>query len=122
MNPTREQIQWVWEKCGFTEVPKYGGSDYSEILWRSPIGSHSESLPLIDLNNLFKYAVPKLEGKYDLDVSDDSELLGKSVCFHSITNRECSAASPIEFFRTWDEFYLALFCAIYKAFQNEQKF
>lgn len=59
MKPTEVQVKEFWEKFGFgkdsignitfpdsTEnMPIYGGADY----------------PSIDLNNLFKYAVPKLD-------------------------------------------------------------
>ena len=76
--PTNEQKKEFWEKIGF----KWGKVDYvsglsSELngtyeTWVSPLASNGdkskpldnqevmEGLPDIDLNNLFKYAVPKL--------------------------------------------------------------
>ena len=66
MKPTDEQVKEFWEWCGF----KWEGDDTAGF-W---LGSDSytycfpcihltptEMLPPIDLNNLFKYAVPKLE-------------------------------------------------------------
>ena len=56
--PTTEQIQWFWEQIGwkFTLDGKF---------WRvSPEASGwgtLQSLPTLDLNNLFKYAVPRVD-------------------------------------------------------------
>ena len=54
MNPTQEQIKELWEWCGWSSNGAY---------WFSPFpNEHSaKNLPSIDLNNLFKYAVPKLD-------------------------------------------------------------
>lgn len=52
--PTKEQIKEFWEWCGFTRL------EYLDRLWYQRL---EVSLPLalpIDLNNLFKYAVPKI--------------------------------------------------------------
>jgi len=65
--PTQEQLKKFWEWCGFTFTPHLSsrGSTYktTEIM-NFPDGTgyvvyKGESLEL-DLNNLFKYAVPKL--------------------------------------------------------------
>ena len=72
MNPTKEQQQWLWEKCGFKWADAHNpdcncgaemwcyiapnGRDYA-----GRIGYHENGLPELDLNNLFKYAVPKLD-------------------------------------------------------------
>ena len=66
MNPTKEQIQWFWEQCGFKL-----DDDGDFRWWYLPDGSHLslDEDPLLDINNLFKYAVPKLIekiGRYDL--------------------------------------------------------
>ena len=61
--PTQEEIREVWQRCGFRDV-------YSKDIWRdryietnhwweSPKGKRYLELPIIDLNNLFKYALPK---------------------------------------------------------------
>ena len=55
--PTAEQIKEFWGWCGFrfklsaSENPHY---------WLDPLGKALPVLPPIDLNNLFKWAVPKL--------------------------------------------------------------
>ena len=65
MNPTREQIQWLWEQCGIKYEP-----DEDEFKVIFPDGEWynfghdwkmDEIEPEIDLNSLFKYAVPKLD-------------------------------------------------------------
>ncbi len=59
--PTQEQIKEFWEWCGFEEVQyldkrgKVCGTHWAHPL---AIGGGSGSLPVLDLNNLFKYAVP----------------------------------------------------------------
>ena len=55
MKPTEEQIREFWEWCGFKLM---AGSNYLlvECPVGYPLGFHS---PPIDLNSLFKYAVPK---------------------------------------------------------------
>ena len=51
MIPT-EKIQWFWEQCGFWRC---GGN------WMRPNDIiYGTGLPPIDLNSLFKYAVPKV--------------------------------------------------------------
>lgn len=54
--PTKEQIKEFWEKLGFKPKPNVYGS----TSWKYPDGLRIDVLPLIDLNNLFLYAVPKL--------------------------------------------------------------
>ena len=56
--PTEAQIKEFWEWCGFWQ------DTYDKGLWRFPDGYTvaGELLP-IDLNNLFKYAVPFLQDK-----------------------------------------------------------
>jgi hypothetical protein len=52
--PTPEETEKFWEWCGFRLVGK-------SI-------TRSSDFPDIDLNNLFKYAVPKLLTKYDIKI------------------------------------------------------
>jgi hypothetical protein len=68
--PTQEQIKEFWEWCGFKQVEnwKQKGFHYENTIkkpnWVAPdeplIEYGISYLPRIDLNNLFKYAVPKL--------------------------------------------------------------
>lgn len=67
MEPTQEQIEEFWEWCGLRyecydtpAMPHQGGA------WLDTSGKLANEdepceLPPIDLNNLFKYAVPKLD-------------------------------------------------------------
>ena len=64
MNPTDEQIKKFWERCGFWQYTIWHGfmglTSHKE--WIDPKGDiYGDNLPPIDLNNLFKYAVPKLK-------------------------------------------------------------
>ena len=60
--PTQEQIKELWGWCEFkfklsaSENPHY---------WIDPFGRAMAKLPPIDLNNLFKYAVPKRIRQYE---------------------------------------------------------
>ncbi len=64
MKPTDEQIKEFWAWCGF----KYGKGLNCNTLepitgwWFNKEYMSPKNLPPIDLNNLFKYAVPKLLG------------------------------------------------------------
>jgi len=58
--PTREQLREFWEWCGFELV-----AGVAVPYWLYPDGrpiTRSDDVPRLDLNNLFKWAVPKLTG------------------------------------------------------------
>jgi len=61
--PTEAEIKRFWEWCGFKAgTPASNGVFYWDL--DSPTGEHlyfSLDLPPIDLNNLFKYAVPGIK-------------------------------------------------------------
>ncbi len=62
MKPTDKQKQEFWELCGLT----YTEDDTTFTEWRTASGElvccgHTNKCLPIDLNNLFKYAVPKLD-------------------------------------------------------------
>jgi len=57
--PTDKQIQWLWKQCGFDDL--YGKGDWSYRVASFDWRYYGQKLPPIDLNNLFKHAVPKLE-------------------------------------------------------------
>ncbi len=78
--PTEAQKKEFWEWCGCREVQDLSGmrGAYKEtdiapfpmvFCWRYPDKTKHPCLPPIDLNNLFKYAVPKaikkLESRFD---------------------------------------------------------
>ena len=70
--PTKEQIKEFWEWCGFKDTFE---GDTGAYYWKAPNGDAGVDLPPIDLNNLFKYAVPMAIGdyKYTLAMTTDVE-------------------------------------------------
>jgi len=69
--PNKEQIREFWEWCEFKLQPNVislGTIDWPDYVWHDSEGNPrpDEGLPPIDLNNLFKYAVPKLK-HYELN-------------------------------------------------------
>jgi len=108
MQPTKEQIQWFWEQCGwewFEVTQKW--SQLASSHWSGPNNEYTLALPPIDLNNLFKYAVPVLLekiGKYELLV-----LVNNAIC--NAVNAHLYGQEGIP-----DH----LFWAIYKAFGGKE--
>jgi len=89
MKPSDEQIKEFWEYFGFqyrlaTEqrlvthklgrTQEHTTKQYKDVVkWLFPDGMELSSLPPIDLDNLWKYAVPKLvESGYTCGVGSDS--------------------------------------------------
>ncbi len=68
-----------WEKCGF-----YQDEDRaSNAVWCYPDG-RERTLPQIDLNNLFKYAVPKLKPKtLMIETFVENDIMSFGVCILS---------------------------------------
>ena len=54
IEPTQEQINELWEWCGFR-------TDKDPLWWVNDEVAIPKHLFNVDLNNLFKYAVPKFE-------------------------------------------------------------
>ena len=104
MKPTDEQIKWFWEQCGLTV-------DYSErhicYYVYSRDGKELCSLgTFLDLNNLFKYAVPKLLHWHIQRVH-----LNMANCFASVQRPD-----RFQFYDAYDnDPALALFWACFKA-------
>lgn len=63
MKPTDEQKKEFWELCGIVYKEDYIINEYGDkhIAWLCPDGEIWYICPPIDSNNLFKYAVPKLQ-------------------------------------------------------------
>ncbi len=109
--PTSEQVRWFWEKCGFqfievlvAKVSDTGTRGY----WLCPDdSSRLEILPSVDLNNLFKYAVPRLDKPISLYKMTRVEFWTAKVGA-SIQIRDNNPA-------------LALFWAIWEVIQREKK-
>ena len=104
--PTEAQIKELWERCGFvneiTRSPSLSGFGGDDVYnWTRPDKViHSKKLPTIDLNNLFKYAVPKLQDLRWVKFYFDGE------CELRIGNRGITGVD--------DDPALALFWAIYE--------
>ena len=56
--PTQKELTEFWEWCGF----RSNAMKLSEGGWNYPNGGWDIRLPVLDLNNLFKWAVPKVRG------------------------------------------------------------
>ena len=70
--PTKAQEIEFWEWCGFKRRPdqdfviEYATHEYAtHEVWEWPNGLVIDTLPRTDLNNLFQYAVPRLNQKYE---------------------------------------------------------
>ena len=59
--PTKAQKNWFWEQCGFTIL---GGHWWSGYKWDEEKYYVEKCSPPIDLNNLWKYAIPQLCKEY----------------------------------------------------------
>lgn len=121
MKPTESQLRQFWEWCGFHWVQKHFRVDLVEYggYWQSPFDTderfgHFVQLPKIDLNTLFKYAVPKLE-EFDFDGMTMWQSTDGWVCElalqHDTDWREGQGKDAA----------LALFWAIYKLLDKEEK-
>ena len=98
MKPTDEQIKEFWVKYGFKLIPRYGGTNMDNPLWRYPDGDANEKSPPIDLNNLFKWVVPTLNDAQKARLPGIFSDGGKKFEFHWF----------------WEDPALALFWALWK--------
>jgi len=115
MKPTEEQVKKFWEHWGFYKE-EYPEPDI-KWLYRSPDHTYISfrGYPPIDLNNLFKWAVPKLQDNgYQIDIVCFEES-GFSVAVFNVIHEEqdiydANNRDPA----------LALFWAIYKVIEEEK--
>ena len=94
--PSEQQMREFWEWCGFMRLPE-GNRDYhyehtvKTMNWKSPceteICASIPVLPRLDLNNLFKYAVPKLQDKGFMVELYSYEQAGYRVAIYNITGQ-----------------------------------
>ena len=63
--PTKEQIKKFWEKCGLHYTVPYWLDKNDALAFYGEV--YSELLRNLDLNNLFKYAVPLVLAKIGRD-------------------------------------------------------
>ena len=90
--PTQEQIKKFWERCKAGRKNSYPTA-YGETVY-----------PELDLNNLFKYAAPKLDSLTDMNFYRRGELWKVDLIFHDIPAVRGVNADPA----------LALFWAIWE--------
>ena len=115
MKPNEEQIKRFWEHFGWRHC--------ESNLWLDPEGysvlsRDSESLPIsLDLDNLFKYAVPKVfrMGFDDMECRLDSRRDGDGYMW-LLTSRYLGGTKRSDYLTDPS---LALFWAIYKVIEDE---
>ena len=66
----KEKLKRFWEWCGFEDIFE---GDTGAYYWRAPNGDAGADLPPTDLNNLFKYAVPRAIEKIMAKDGDSSD-------------------------------------------------
>ena len=116
--PTQEQIKEIWKWCGWHKVKPanidvWFISGACDEYWKSPNGdkiarvSNSfNELPPIDLNNLFKYAMPVVLPKLESRFTDPE--------YNRIRALEILFAKWIEKIKEGYSFEEALFWAIWE--------
>lgn len=98
--PTKAQIEKLWEGLGVNPHKEYEGLDWVWVY------------PNIDPNNLFKYAIPKLQSKgYQIDIVCFGQK-GFDVAIFSTTRASYNPHSYQD-----DNLVLALFWAIYSLWE-----
>ena len=106
--PSEKQIREFWERCGFRQ-PRGGAKALKGYVTYE---YEFSELPNIDLNNLFKYAVPKLlsKGKY------------LHIVVHSLTRIDAKIEDAFgrqeDIFSSNNNLALALFWAIWEVIKK----
>ena len=115
MKPTKEQEQKFWGLCGLKPIKREGSDEI--VRWELPSGGWRFFSPDIDLNNLFKYAVPQLREKgcramlSDKTEGDDVMYMGRAYGRHTNSFLDAYDKDPA----------LALFWAIDKVREAENE-
>ena len=97
--PTPEQIKEFWEWCGLIKIKRGWKFSNGDVLF--------DADPSIDLNNLFKYAVPKLEAHW--------------IRFSGLSCTIRVWEDGREYYKQSEDPALALFWAIWEIIQKEVK-
>ena len=109
-SPSEKQIKEFWEWCGFKPVQSIAHNS-----WMYPNGGKG-NLPSIDLNSLFRYAVPKLyKDNYfyeciQWNAGQHKAIINKSTAKWAVTASDVISSDPA----------LALFWAIFKVIKGEK--
>jgi len=112
--PTDEQIKEFWEWCGFWYNEKEMGSTWVGGKWHHRTHYYDwRELPPIDLNNLFKYAVPFLlaSDRYSIRIYTHKANNEVTIIAHYHGDVSYQKGNP--------DLALALFWAIYEVFRLE---
>ena len=110
MKPTNEQVKKFWGWCGFRVA-------LGKLYWYpDKESSPARRLPPIDLNNLFKYAVPKLE-KSVRAITIYPPVIDPPVCDKCYVELTLCNGQIIESFENTPA--LALFWAIWEVIEGE---
>jgi len=118
MKPTEEQIKRFWEWCGFKFVENiehsqyFGDLDFSSWIYPDS-GYRARDLPPLDLNNLFKYAVPKVIKKMDTE----GKVIFPILSLWGKWYDEIIALAGTSLTDDYEIITLALFWAIYKVIE-----
>jgi hypothetical protein len=100
-HPTQEQIQRFWGWCGIEHRYIQG-----EGLSHKLKGDWFYGTPILDLNNIFKYAVPRLMNRYQLYIDF-------GISLYDVTLIECTDNTIHKAINTCEsDLALALFWAI----------
>ena len=111
--PTKEQLAKFWEWCGWTyKLGKHIENGASELsVWIHPSGNDGTIYlcpPALNLNNLFKYAVPKLDNiKLVKNVAPSGDVFWNGTAEYIPYVKVVTHEDPA----------LALFCAIWGVIQ-----
>ena len=115
--------KWFWEQCGLQQLPATDGElhwfDRNENIV-SPVDSET-SLPIIDLNNLFEYAVPELVRRFMTKLNKKLEITWtttneNTLCQIFLDEQEIAGAA------NQGSEPMNLWWAIYKALGGKQTF
>jgi hypothetical protein len=116
MEPSKEQIKEFWEWCGFKKLD----NPTADVKWAYcyPDGNlySFKSFPPIDLNNLFKWAVPKLINKDGQGGVAFRQYPDGLMCVIALESQ--TGFDEHKIFRADKDPALALFWAIYKVIKE----
>ena len=109
MEPTQEQIKEFWEWCGLKQVCSPERDSYKRGIWED-LDCMRIDTPLIDLKNLFKWAVPKLppfeagngiDAVVSFDILDDGTITCDIEAQGTIVSANANDFAPALFWALW---------------------
>jgi hypothetical protein len=94
--PSKEQIKEFWEWCGLTQ------NHWTKEWFVNP-HTRAEPQPVLDLNNLFKYAVPKLHTvRLEYDYFEQGKQFGVSTAGNRTTYARANDPALALFWAIWE--------------------